>query len=129
MIEKPWEKKNQLLDDVSSGKITMEDLEKECAYWFMECFSELHMKPYPTTPKRFVEFKLMSYEKQNKLGIDFWSHPEIKQYLELKDEIKNTNKANLYWLNHHMSKLPDGDFLAKQKFKEKILEFEGYDFS
>src|SRR3990167_2169399 len=124
MIENPMEKKNQLLDDYQSKKITMEEIERECSYWFLECFPTIHRKPYPSMPTEYRDYLNLPFERRRKIETDFWFQPVIKTYLEIKNQIKNENNANLYHLHNYLKFIPEEDTITRQKFNQKIDEFE-----
>lgn len=128
MIENPAEYQKNLLDKLSRKEITMGELEKECAYWFMYCFDEVKPKPYPTMPKEYHEYLSLPFERKQKMSQEFWQQTIIKNYLDVKEKIKNENDANLFHLKNYLKHIPEGDFLAKSKFKEKIKDFELKDF-
>ena len=129
MIENPVEHKNKLLADFHSKKITMEELNKECAYWYMDCFDEVRIKPYPTPPRRYVEYASMDYAEKKEVPNAFWLLPEIKNYLDAKFLVKNENKGELSRMKEFINYIPESDFVARQKFREKILEFESKDYN
>lgn len=124
MIEKPWEKKNQLLDDYNSKKITLEELQKECAYWYLDCFDEISPRAFPSMPEEYRDFMAMPFEKRNKISNEFHNQPKVKDYLEQKQQVKNENKSKVYWLKEHLSHIPESDFVARSRFNEKLNDFE-----
>ena len=128
MIENPIEYKNKLLSDFATNKITLSELIKECAYWFMECFEEVNVKPIPTAPREYFDYNSLPFEKKIKMSNDFWQMPIIKNYLETKQMIENENKAFVYHLNNYLSYIPVEDTVARQKYSEKLAEFSMKDF-
>lgn len=124
MIENPLEHKNKLLGQHRSGEISLEELEKECAYWFMETFDTMHKRVLPTPPADYAEYQMLSYDRRQKIGIDFWHQRNIKEYLEIKEQIKNENQSRLIQLKEYKKHIPQEDFISIGKFNSKIEEFE-----
>ena len=129
MIENPGAKMKKLLDDYRNKQITLEQLDTECAYWYLDCFDEIFPKSLPTVPNRLLEYYNSDQAMQQKTPKEFWLLPEVKNYLDQKELIVYENTDSLYNLKRHLSNIPDSDFVSKQKFKEKIMEFESKDFS
>lgn len=124
MIEQPNLKMNQLLSDYASKKITMEELDRECAYWYLDCFEEIYPKPLPTPPNRYREYQEMDIMEKREIPNSFWLIPEIKNYIDQKTFIKEENKANLLNLKKFLAHIPQQDFTARNSFEQKIREFE-----
>lgn len=129
MIEKPWEKKNDLLKQHREGKISLEELQKECAYWFVDCIEEMKPRPEPTRPRDFEEYASMPFEKRAKISSEFWQQPQIKGYLEIREQIKNENNANMFWIKEHIKHIPEEDFVSRNALRNKLTEFELKDYA
>ena len=129
VLENPPLKIKQLLADYASKTITLDELNKECAYWYLDCFDEIHPKPYPSAPRDYQDYKSMSYEKRQKMSNEFWQSPTIKTYIEIKEQIKNENEAHVHNLKERIKNIPLEDFVSRSKFSQKIQEFESKDFS
>lgn len=128
MIANPMEHKNKLLQDRRDGKITMEELQKECAYWFLDCFDTIHTEPEPPAPADYLDFMRLPFERRNKMAESFYQDPKIKLYLENKEKIKNRNSANILRLKEFKEAIPQEDFVAHQKFKEKLSELQNKNY-
>lgn len=124
MIENPNKKFVQLLADHATGKISTEELDKECAYWYMDCFLEVNPKPFPTPPPRFSEYQNSSYEEKKEYNNNFWLLPEIKSYVDQKESIKQENEDNVYKLKSFLKYIPEEDFVSRNKYEQKIRDFE-----
>lgn len=124
MIENPIEYKNKLLAQYASKEISLSEIQKECAYWFLETFDTFNNRIAPTPPPDYTEYKNLSYEKRQRIGNDFWFQKNIKDYLDMKEQIKNENTAKLHQLKEMKSYLPPEDFLSISKYNAKIEEFE-----
>lgn len=124
MIENPAGKMKQLIDDRASGKITSEELNTECAYWYMDCFDEIHVKPLPTIPNRLREYYNSDEAMKQKTPKEFWQLDEIKNYFNQREKIVNENKDTLIKLKECMKDIPESDSVAKSKYRQKIMEFE-----
>ena len=129
MIDNPNAKFVQLSDDFEHGRISIEDLNKECAYWYLDCFDELKYKYPPSTPQRFLNFKNLSRDEQRSIPKEFWLHPEIKEYLDSKNLIRNENRTTIEKLKMFKQFIPEQDFVSRGSYNEKIDYFESKDFS
>ena len=129
MIENPIEYKNKLLAKYDSKQITLEELQKECAYWYLDCFNEIVVRPYPTPPHRYSEYASMDYAEKKEVPNAFWFLPEIKNYLDAKFLVKNENKSQISRMKEFINYIPESDFVARSKYQQKINEFESKDFS
>jgi len=124
MIANPMEYKNKLLSEFYSKKISMKELEIECAMWFLNTFDTIHKKPYPSMPMEYQDYKNLPFERRQKIAGEFFQQPVIKNYLDIKEKIKNENDTILYHLHEHLKTIPEGDFVSRAKFNEKIVEFQ-----
>ena len=124
MIEQPAEKMKKLLADYASKKITMEQLDTECAYWYLDCLDELRVKPLPTAPKRYQDYLDCNWEEKKSYNQNFWQITEIKDYLDQKELIEQENKDNLFNLKKWLAIIPTSDSVARAKYQEKINDFE-----
>lgn len=115
---------HDLLLQHSSGKISLADLEKECAYWFMDCLSEVRVKAYPTPPAEYAEYEQMTLKEKSKIPPDFWHQGNIKNYVDQRSRIHAENYSNLQNLKDHKKNIPAEDSVANQKFQEHINDFE-----
>jgi hypothetical protein len=129
IMEFPNEKMKQLSTQYANREITMTELDTECAYWYLECFSEIYPKPYPTPPDRYRNYASMDIYEKKEVPNSFWLMSDIKEYLDNKFLIKNENKSVVSNLRKFLACIPESDFVAKSKYNEKIREFEGKDFS
>lgn len=120
------EYKNKLLSDLASEKITLPQLLKECAMWYLDCFDTIYPRPEPSMPNEYRDYLHLPFEKKQKTPSEFWLKPVIRDYLEIKQKIKNENMGTLLNLKEHLSHIPEGDFVSIQKFKDKIQVFNTY---
>ena len=126
MIENPVEMKNLLLERFNTGKINMEELDRECAYWFVETLETISRKPDPTKPHRLAEYEEMDYSDKKEVPLAFWHIFEIKDFMEKREMVRNENKANIYWCEYWTTKLPEEDFVNRQKLKDKANELRDF---
>ena len=112
----------QLLEQHAKGQITLEELNKECAYWYLDCFSELHKKPLPSIPQKYQEYLNSTYSGNKEYHNNFWLMEDVKGYLDQKELIENENKSVLIHLRNYIKQIPREDFLSISKFNEKINE-------
>jgi len=129
ILEQPGEKMKKLSAQYAGKEITMDELDMECAYWYLECFSEIHPKPYPTPPDRYRNYSSMDAYEKKEVPNSFWLMADVKEYLDQKFMIKNENRTILKNLKKFLLQIPESDFVARSKYNEKIREFEGKDFS
>ena len=120
----------RLLNQLNIKELTLKDFLMECAYWALkDGFDELYPKPYPTPPntEAFREYESLSLERKLKVNYDFfYKHPEINEYYQQKNFIKNHNNATLLWLKELQGYVPEGDSPSHQKIKNRILEFQAF---
>lgn len=125
---------NSYLKRLSSGEITLEEFEKEIAYWFIEFLDRINYKSLPTESN-----EVMQYEeelKRQKRGIkrirsnfdeaefaEKAMKKEVELYYEDRNRIKNINNSNLYWLEEVKRLLPQGDTVNWNKVEIKINDF------
>ena len=120
----PSETMNALLLKHSNRQISLSELCKETAYWLLEAFQTIHVRPLPTMPNRYSEYNRMpDYEKRD-MPNAFWHIPEIKNYLDQKFGIINEHKAMLSNLKEMKDYIPEEDFVNRQRYEVKIQEFE-----
>lgn len=123
MIEHPNLKFLDMTDKHKGGKISSADLDRECAYWFLDCFEEINPRTEPTPPLKYVEFKRMPIEKQFKVQDEILLQPEIRNYLDMKDQVKNWNNSKVLQLKEFKSYLPEEDFISRKRYEEKLNDF------
>lgn len=124
MITLPNEKFKKLTTDYEARKITLEALNTECSYWLLDCFDELHFKPQPSAPNEYEMFLELPSEKRYKLSVETHQNPKVREYLDLKQKIKNENYSNLERLKQFKSYIPENDFVSRQKYTDKINDFQ-----
>ena len=124
MIENPGVKMKELLTKFSTKQISLKELATECAYWYLDCFDEIKIKPLPTIPNRLQEYYNSDEAMRQKTPREFWLLEEVRNYFDQKKLVEHENKTNLYHLKTHLEHIAPGDFIAIQKFREKIIEFE-----
>lgn len=129
ILEQPGEKMKQLSNQYARKEITMKELDTECAYWYLECFSEIYPKLYPTPPERYRSYSEMDVYEKKEVPNSFWQMTDVKEHLDQKFMIRNENRAVLENLKKFLSYIPESDFVARTKYKEKMRDFEGKDFS
>lgn len=124
------EKAKKLLADRASGKITIEELEIECAYWFLsdECFREIHPKPQPSVPDVMMEYYRSDKTRQTRINsdTDFWKRKDVYEYLNQKKMIQNENITNLWKLKEAKRIIPEADVALQSKLMMRINEFEDH---
>lgn len=127
---------NDYLKRLSSGEITLEEFEKEIAYWFVtDYLNKLHYKPLPTKPNNVVSFEEdlnREKKKHRRIGVSKFDEDEftekamtrdITNYYDDRNEIENINNSNLKWLIQLKSIIPAGDLITREKLTVKINEF------
>ena len=123
-------KARKLLGDLASRKISILELSRECAYWSMsdECFRDLRPLPEPTRPQVLVDYDYEPFSRKEKLKQDpaFWKQPEVFNYLEAKEKVKNHNKVCVLRLKEMKDLIPPDDIPAQQKINARLAEFLGW---
>src|SRR3990167_9353504 len=123
MIENPAKLQKELLTKFMNKEITQEQLDFECAMWYLDCFSEIRHKPEPTMPKRFADYDCMQQHEKRDVPKEFWHIPEVKSYLDQKELVKNENTAKLHWLKYFSKFIPENDFTNRDLYRQKIADF------
>jgi hypothetical protein len=123
----PSERSKELLSQLSSKKLTLQEFLTECAYWaVVEEFDDLKPKDPPTRPHRVVELE-GKYTLKEKAEIDwvkiYADYPEVKSYYDQRKYVENWNKAVKSWLDEMLSYIPEGDFPTIEKIKNRLLDF------
>lgn len=116
------EQSGQLLDKFNHGKISLDELNFECAMWFMDSFKEMYIKPMPTMPRRYADYSTMPDHEKREMPKEFWNLPEIKNYLNSCDAIKHELQSHLINLKTFKQYLPKEDWINRKKYDDKIFE-------
>ena len=124
MIDNPSEKHKQMVTDFQTNKITMEELEKECAYWFLDCFLEIRVRPMPSMPPDLAEYYAMPQREKNKTSAEFWKLNHIKNYMDQASAVSSENKARLIQLTEFKELIPQEDAVNRDRYQDKINEFK-----
>ena len=119
-----YERHINLLNKKDSKEITQEELNKECAYWFMDMFDEIRHRPLPSTPMDLAEYEVMTLKERSKVPIEFFQKPSIKMYFDQKSIIESQNLSNKYWLREFKKSIPAEDVVSHEKYQDKINDFE-----
>ena len=123
MIENAPERMKVLLAKFGSGQMKMDELDKECAYWYAETFPDLRITQEPGKPQRFRDYETSDYATKKSMHQNFWLLPEINEYIEGKQHALNTNRSVFENLKDFKECIPEGDFITKEKYEVKIQEF------
>ena len=120
----------KLLNKLQSHTITMEDFEKEIAYFAIMCgFDELKPKEEPIRPHELEDYDALPKEAKAKVGSDFWRQPIIHFYHEERQRIMAWNSGTVDWLRELEARFTRyGDAvnankcrLAWQEFKYSVM--------
>lgn len=119
----------KLLSDFSSNKISISELEIECAYWLLsdECFRELKPKPLPAPiPELLADYYSMPPERKRRIDEDqnFWKRHDISTYLNMKLNVQSINKTNKLRLLEAKKLIPKEDIISQTKINERLEEYE-----
>lgn len=129
MITDPVKYKNDLLIKLATNQITMNDLDREVAYWYSDCFSEIHVLQDPTPPPRFAEYEVMTTSEKKDISTAFWQKEDVKAFLDQRDSVRNRNRTELIRLREFKACIPQEDTVTHQKFQEKINDFLSRNFN
>jgi len=102
----------------------IEEVQREAAYWYLDAFKEIYVRPYPPMPKRYAEYISQPDFERREVAKEFWNIPEIKSYIGICESIKNERDSHLKTLREFKDYLPKEDFLNRKKYDEKIGELE-----
>lgn len=116
------QRSGKLLDDFNNGKITLAELNLECAMWWIESFREMYVKPEPTMPRRYADYYSAQDHEKWETPKEFWLVPEIKNYVGAKLAIKTERESWVKSLKEFKEYLPKEDILNRNKYDQKIKE-------
>jgi len=94
-------KMKQLLSDLDSKKITMQQFLSECAYWNLQYLEDYRYKPLPSKPKDVTPAYIYSATK-----------------------IEGINRGNFGRLKEILKNLPEEDFISRKKVSDVMKEFD-----
>jgi hypothetical protein len=120
-------KTKKLLRDYQSSKITMQDLERECAYWLLTdaCFKEMRVLLMPSRPQILLDYDREGFAKKEAINRDptFWKQPIVINYLEEKQRVKHHNQDCVSRLKDAKNLIPEGDTLSHTKIDQRLNDF------
>ena len=117
------EKMKNLLKDLWTGKITIDEFNTETAYWLISCGSLSPLLP-PTRPYKLQEYDRMSYTDKNKVPYSFWRIPQIFNYIHQEGDIKGRNEGMLAKLIEYRDYIPEQDEMTRSKYTVLINEYQ-----
>ncbi len=115
------EKIKNLLKDLYTSKITMDEFNKECAYWLISCDS-LSPLMMPTRPYKLQEYNRMSDNDKYKVPHSFWRRPQIFKYIDQGNAVKGRNQGMLAKLIEYREYIPEQDEMTRSKYTVLINE-------
>ena len=109
-----------LLEQVRTDRITMEEFEKEMAYLAINCgFEEVRFRDYPTRITQLREYDAL--RNKNSVSPEFWKQPPVARYLELCKKCKGHNYSTFKWLNTLLERFERyGDTVRVAMVKERM---------
>ena len=116
------EKMKNLLKDLYTSKITMDEFNKECAYWLISC-DNLSPSIMPTRPYKLQEYDRMSDNDKYKVPYSFWRRPQIFNYIDQCNNVKGRNEDMLIKLTEFREHIPEQDLTTRSKYDVVISEF------
>ena len=115
----------ELLRKVAGGEITMQEFDKECAYWMMGDISTMFHK-YDRIDKPDV---IKDYEANRARDINyrveasFWQRDDVRAYTDQSHKVININRANWYWLHFMQKHIMSGDTINQAKISRAIESY------
>ena len=122
------ERMKTLLKDLAENKMTMDELDKECAYWYISYYDILHPLPKIKKPIILEEYDTLNPEDKGKMSDKFWRQEIVMQYFKESTKVNNHNNSTLFNLKKFIHYIPEGDTITREKFKTLIREYEGTPF-
>lgn len=110
----------KLTDDHRSKKITLAELEKQCAYWLLTdgCFKELYPDNPPSRP-----YEMGGYEQLKGKDLEqAHRNPIVTGYFLAAGRVLNMNRSKQIWLEEAREVLKD-DPEAVRKIDERLRYF------
>jgi len=89
----------KLLLRFRAGQISVDEFEKETAYFAMQCgFNELRYKPSPSRPVKLMEYDRLDRDEKRQMPDRFWQDPNIINYFKQKSYVQGENAGIQWWL-------------------------------
>lgn len=124
----PIIRKNELLKNLIKKVLNQDQFQYECAMWLLEpeCWNEIRVKFYPTTPPEWSEYEAMSEIQKVKLEQEFFRQSSIASYLKAKGAIYAWNKGLYDYLTEMKKYIPDDakHLNLNMGIDKKIFEFK-----
>lgn len=120
----------ELLRKLSSKEITMEEFDKETAYWVLEHIEALRWKPAPSQPGEVADYnRRRSTNKDFTLPKEFWQQQHIRAWLATDTHIVCENRSSWYWLQFLKNHIPPQDGTAHIKISKMMSSYPRHDNS
>ena len=124
------EKTKHMLEAVQRDEVTIEENNKECAYWLMNCFKDFKPMNVETEPFGYNElrdvYKMAVSDDKKKLAAKSMceNNPKLMQHKEHRAKAICYNRGKLEVLNKLRGYLPIADIESRKKYDEKIFDFK-----
>lgn len=114
----------ELLRKLQNKEITVQEFDKEIAYWLISYVQDMFYKHTIEQPP-----EIRDYYERRRLDFDFtlpqsfWNQPHIREWLAKDHLVRSENLSNRYWLNKLLKDLPAEDGPNRAKITRALSSF------
>ena len=114
----------EILNKLTMKQISIEEFNKECAYWMIDTLKEMNYKPNPTEPEIIRNYEIEK-DRDPKYAVanTFWNRDDVKDYMKQKSLVYNLNYANWYWIKFIKRWLPAEDLPNQNKVSQIMKSY------
>lgn len=116
-----------LLAKLRKRELTMEEFEKETAYFALECgFDELHFMDFPEKPAELRAFSALGEKQKKEVNEDFWRQEIVIYYFKKWHETLAWNRGTRSWINELLRRFKKyEDHINVNRVEERLQEWAG----
>lgn len=119
----------ELLSRLRAGRITMDDFNKECAFWMMGDISSMFYKEIMDKPDIIRNYEAeRSRDPKYEVAASFWQRDDVRDYMFCSRKVMAENYANWHWLLFMRRWMPKEDTINCAKIARAITSYhnDGY---
>lgn len=117
-----------LLGRLNSKEITMEEFDRECAYWMLQYLNDYRWLPSPTIPNELTDYwRRRQINNKTDVSEAFWQKPVIKKYIATEAHIRATNLGSMHWLKFMKKHIPQDDVVNQKRIDAVIWKYPKLD--
>lgn len=114
------------LDNLSrfkTSKNSLDEFNTKCAYIFLEYIDTIRPQYIGYIPSQLNDYYQLDEKERKKIDNSFWKQSYITDFLEHKQRVISWNIGQIHNLITFLRYIPKEDKQSRQKFRNKILEF------